>query len=61
MRAYEDALNLCSTKQAPWYLIPADKKWFRDLLISHILKEKLSALKLQWPPLDEAAKGITIV
>jgi PPK2 family polyphosphate:nucleotide phosphotransferase len=61
MKAYEDALNQCSTKQAPWYLIPADKKWFRDLLISHILKEKLSALKLEWPPLEEAAKGITIV
>ena len=61
MLAYEDALNECSTKQAPWYLIPADKKWYRDLLISHILKEKLSSLKLEWPPLEEAAKGITLV
>ena len=61
MLAYEDALNLCSTKQAPWYLVPADKKWFRDLIISHVLKQKLSGLKLEWPPLAEAAKGIKIV
>ncbi|MCE5258057.1 MAG: polyphosphate kinase 2 family protein [Chloroflexi bacterium] len=58
--AYEDALNKCSTKRAPWYIIPADKKWFRDLLISQILKEKLTALNLEWPPLAEEAVGITI-
>jgi PPK2 family polyphosphate:nucleotide phosphotransferase len=61
MLAYEDVLNECSTKQAPWYLIPADKKWYRDLLISHILRERLGALKMEWPPLEEAAKGVKIV
>lgn len=61
MQAYEDALNECSTKQAPWYIIPADRKWFRNLLISQILKEKLGSLKMDWPPLEEAAKGIKIV
>ncbi|MHB1356289.1 MAG: polyphosphate kinase 2 family protein [Anaerolineae bacterium] len=61
MQAYEDTLSECSTKQAPWYIIPADKKWFRNLLISQILKEKLSGLKMEWPPLEEAARGITVV
>lgn len=59
-KAYEDALNLCSTKHAPWYVIPADRKWFRNLLISQILKEKLTSLNLEWPPLEEEAKGITV-
>lgn len=60
-KAYEDALNLCSTKHAPWYVIPSDRKWFRDLLISQILKERLTNLHLEWPPLQEEAKGITII
>jgi len=58
--AYEDVLNKCSTKRAPWYIVPADKKWFRDLLVSRILKEKLTALELEWPPLAQEAVGITI-
>ncbi|MHB9034031.1 MAG: polyphosphate kinase 2 family protein [Anaerolineae bacterium] len=58
--AYEDVLNRCSPKNAPWYIIPADKKWFRNLLISQILKERLEALKLEWPPLADDAKGLTI-
>ena len=31
--AYEDALNKCATRDAPWYIVPADKKWFRNLAI----------------------------
>jgi PPK2 family polyphosphate:nucleotide phosphotransferase len=61
MAAYEDALNKCSTEYAPWYIIPADKKWFRNLLVSRILVETLSALKLEWPPLEPEAEGITII
>lgn len=60
MRAYEDALSRCSNDYAPWYLIPADKKWYRNLAISQILVETLEALPLEWPPLEPAARGITI-
>lgn len=60
MRAYEEALYRCSTHAAPWYIIPADKKWYRNLVISRILVEKLEALELTWPPLEPEAQGITI-
>jgi PPK2 family polyphosphate:nucleotide phosphotransferase len=58
--AYEDALEQCSTSHAPWHLIPADKKWYRNLLISQILVAKLEALEMEWPPLEAAAQGITV-
>jgi PPK2 family polyphosphate:nucleotide phosphotransferase len=60
MHAYEDALNKCSTEHAPWYIIPADRKWFRNLVISQILLDKLRALKMEWPPLEPEAVGIKI-
>ncbi len=60
MAAYEDALQRCNTPFAPWYIIPADKKWYRNLVISRILKERLEALQMGWPPLHESWRGITI-
>ena len=50
-RAYEDALTRCSTKHAPWYVIPANHKWFRDLAVAQILAAQLSALPLRFPEL----------
>lgn len=50
IKAYEDALERCSTKRAPWFVIPADKKWFRDLAVSHILVEALEEMSLKFPP-----------
>lgn len=47
--AFEDALSKCSTKEAPWFIIPADKKWFRDLAISEIVAGHLESLKLKHP------------
>jgi PPK2 family polyphosphate:nucleotide phosphotransferase len=47
--AYEAALSKCSTADAPWYVIPADKKWFRNLAISSILVETLEGLNLRPP------------
>lgn len=47
--AYEEALSRCSTKQAPWFIIPADHKWFRDLAVSRIVVEHLESLKLEFP------------
>ena len=49
MRAYEDMLEKCSTEAAPWYLIPANKKWFRNLAVSQILRGELEAMKLKVP------------
>jgi PPK2 family polyphosphate:nucleotide phosphotransferase len=49
MAAYEDALSKCSTKWAPWRVIPADRKWFRNLAISQIIVETMEQMKLEYP------------
>jgi PPK2 family polyphosphate:nucleotide phosphotransferase len=50
MEAYEDAIERTSTKHAPWYVIPSNHKWFRDLAISEILADKLEDMDLKLPP-----------
>ena len=47
--AYEDLLSRCSTKHAPWYVIPADHKWFRNLAIARIVVDYLEGLKMRYP------------
>lgn len=48
-RAYEDALSRCSTKWAPWYVVPANKKWFRNLAVSEIVRATLEDLHPHFP------------
>lgn len=47
--AYEDMLKKCSTSYAPWYVIPSNDKWFRNLAISHIIKRTLEKMQLTLP------------
>jgi PPK2 family polyphosphate:nucleotide phosphotransferase len=47
--AYQDALDKTSKKQAPWFVIPANEKWFRNLAISHVIVKTLEDLNLQYP------------
>jgi len=47
--AYLDVLNRCSTDVAPWYVVPADRKWYRDWAVSHLLLETLRDLRQGWP------------
>jgi len=47
--AFEDALSKCSFEWAPWYIIPSNKKWFRNLAVSQIIVETLEGLKMQYP------------
>jgi PPK2 family polyphosphate:nucleotide phosphotransferase len=56
-RAYEDMLNATSTEAAPWYVIPADKKWFTRACVADIITSRLRDLKLEFPkvPKEEAA------
>ena len=49
-RAYEDILVRCSTKHSPWFVIPANKKWFRNLAVSHIIRETLDSMRMKFPP-----------
>jgi PPK2 family polyphosphate:nucleotide phosphotransferase len=46
--AYEDALNRCSTKYAPWFIVPANKKWFRNLAVAETLRNALMPFKESW-------------
>jgi PPK2 family polyphosphate:nucleotide phosphotransferase len=48
-RAYGDAIGRCSTDAAPWYVVPADRKWYRNWAISRLLIERLEQLGLGWP------------
>jgi len=52
-KAYEEAIASTSKKNAPWYIIPADKKWFARLLVSEIIVETLKNLDLQYPKLSD--------
>jgi PPK2 family polyphosphate:nucleotide phosphotransferase len=47
--AYEDALSRCSTEHAPWFVIPANHKWFRNLAVARIIVEHLESLKMKYP------------
>ncbi|WP_316784382.1 polyphosphate kinase 2 family protein [Pedobacter frigiditerrae] len=53
MAAYENAIRETSTDDAPWYVIPADKKWYARLAISQIIEETLESLNLKYPTLPK--------
>jgi len=48
--AYEDALRKCSTDYAPWYVVPSDKKWFRNHVIAELIVSALDNMRLKYPP-----------
>lgn len=52
MEAFEDVIKKTSTRQAPWYIIPANRKWFRDYAIMNILVDTLKDMDPQYPPAD---------
>jgi len=58
--AYEDALRRCSTDHAPWYVIPANRNWFRNLAIADILATTLEELDPRYPKPTEDLKGVIV-
>ena len=56
MKAYEEAMEATSTEKSPWYVIPADKKWFTRVAVSEIIIKKLESLDLHYPVVTEAHK-----
>jgi polyphosphate kinase 2 (PPK2 family) len=50
--AYETALQRCSTEAAPWYVVPADRKWYRNWAVASLLLEPLRDMQLDWPAAD---------
>jgi hypothetical protein len=51
---HEDTIRHTATLHAPWYVIPSDRKWFARLVAAAVLVERMEALDLQYPKLDEA-------
>jgi PPK2 family polyphosphate:nucleotide phosphotransferase len=50
--AYRAVLEKCSTQYAPWFVVPSDRKWYRNWAVAQLLVEHLRALSLKWPPAD---------
>ena len=60
MAAYQDALSKTSTAAAPWYVIPANRNWMRNLAVSSILAETMAGLKPAYPPEPDLPKDLVI-
>ena len=58
-QAYADALSETSTEDAPWYVVPADRKWFRDLVVARIMVQALDRLDLAYPD-SEDLSGVVV-
>ena len=56
MEAYEDAIRATAAKHAPWYVVPADNKWFTRLIVAAAIVETLEKLDLEYPKIDAATK-----
>jgi hypothetical protein len=57
MEAYEDVIRRTAAPHAPWYVVPADNKWFTRLVVARAIEETMLGLKLAFPVLDEAKKA----
>lgn len=60
IEAYEDVFNKTSTVEAPWYIVPANKKWYRNLVIASVLVDALKKLNMEYPQPAEDLSGIVI-
>lgn len=58
--AFEDAINNCSTEHAPWYVVPSNKKWYRNLVVARTIADTLEAMNPQYPPAEEGLDNIVI-
>jgi PPK2 family polyphosphate:nucleotide phosphotransferase len=58
--AYEDALSRTSAKHAPWYVVPSNKKWYRNLVVASVIVEALEGLGMKYPEPEEDLQGILI-
>ncbi len=60
MDAYQDVLSKTSTSYAPWYVVPANHKWYRDLVISSLLVDALDHLNMSFPESGENLDGVVV-
>jgi PPK2 family polyphosphate:nucleotide phosphotransferase len=60
MKAYGDVLSKTSTSWAPWYVVPANTKWYRNLIVANVIVDALKGLRMQYPKLGYNPKTIRI-
>jgi polyphosphate kinase 2 (PPK2 family) len=60
MAAYEDALTKCNTDYAPWFIVPANHKWYRDLFVTRVLLETLEDMNPHYPPPEPGLDKVVI-
>jgi PPK2 family polyphosphate:nucleotide phosphotransferase len=60
MGAYEDAIEKCSTKHAPWYIVPANHKWFRNWVLSETIVKTLEELKMEYPEPPDGLENVKV-
>jgi PPK2 family polyphosphate:nucleotide phosphotransferase len=58
--AFEDALNSCSTPNAPWYAVPANKKWYRNLVVARTIADTLEAMDPRYPAAEPGLDQVTV-
>ena len=58
--AFEAALSETSTEWAPWYVVPADRKWYRNLVIARVLVETMESLNMEFPPPEDDLSGVVV-
>lgn len=59
-RAFEDAIRKTSTPAAPWFVVPANRKWYRDLVVARAIRETLEAMDPQFPPPEDGLDDVVI-
>jgi polyphosphate kinase 2 (PPK2 family) len=58
--AFEDAINACSTPYAPWYVIPANKKWYRNLVVARTIADTLEAMDPRYPAAEPGLEQVAV-
>ena len=61
MHAFEDMVTRCNSEVAPWHVVPADKKWYRDVVVARAIVARLESLELRYPQPEEDIEGIKVV
>ena len=60
MRAFEDALSECSTEASPWHIVPANRKWYRNVVVAEAIAKTLQEMDPQWPEPEAGLSGVVI-
>jgi PPK2 family polyphosphate:nucleotide phosphotransferase len=60
MAAFEDAINQCTTAHCPWYVIPANKKWYRNLVLARTIADTLEAMNPKFPAAEEGLENVSV-